>query len=140
MIRAVLGFIVAAVLWAPAFFTLARIGFFIWPDYETHARAWLDEGVFTFPAPMAAYNVVCWALAHVVVGWLGVAIGARREVAWVLAAVLALYLSAVHLVLYWPNFPWWYNLGVALLAAPAVLLGGKLAGRFVQSKEPVTAH
>ncbi|HEX7236929.1 MAG TPA: hypothetical protein VF405_08210 [Gammaproteobacteria bacterium] len=134
MIRAVLGFVVAAAVWFPAFFTLARLGFFIWPDFETHARAWLEQGVFTFPAPMAAYNVVCWALAHVIVGWLGVAIGGRREVAWALAAVIALYLCAVHLVLYWSNFPWWYNFGVALLAAPAVLLGGKVAGRFVRPK------
>ena len=49
-----------------------------------------------------------------------------------LALTIALYLSAIHLVFFWPNFPWWYNLGVALLAAPAVLLGGKLAGRFVR--------
>jgi hypothetical protein len=139
MIRAILGFIAAAVVWIPAFFTLARLGFFIWPDYEPHARAWLDQGVFTFPAPMAAYNVACWALTHVIVGWLGVAIGGRREVGWALAAVIALYLAAVHLVLYWPNFPWWYNLGVALLAAPAVLVGGKLAGRFVRPGVPAAA-
>jgi hypothetical protein len=132
MVRAVLGFIVAAVVWMPMFFGLALVGFFIWPEYEAHARVWFEEGVFTFPSPMAAYNVVCWALADVVAGWLAVAIGARRQVAWTLAAVIALYLAAVHLVFYWPNFPWWYNLGVALLAAPAVLLGGKLAGRFVR--------
>lgn len=140
MIRAVLGFIVAAVVWMPAFFALARLGFFIWPDYETHARAWLDDGVFTFPSAMAAYNVVCWALAEVLAGWLAVAIGKRREVGWVLAAVLTLYLSVLHLYLYWPNFPWWYNVGVALLAAPAVLLGGKLAAPFVSSSVPAAAH
>ena len=140
MIRAGLGFLVATVVWMPSFFVLARLGFFIWPDYETHARAWLDEGKFTFPSAMAAYNVVCWALAEVLAGWLGVAIGRRREVAWALAAVLGLYLCALHLYFYWPNFPWWYNLGVALLAAPAVLLGGKLAAPFVRSSVPAAAH
>jgi hypothetical protein len=139
MIRAVLGFIVALVIGLPTFFMFARVGFFIWPDYETHARAWFDQGVFTFPSPMAAYNVVCWALANCVVGWVGTAVGGRREVAWALAAVIGLYLSALHLYVQWPNFPWWYNLGVALLAAPAVLLGGKLAGRFVRPSVPTPA-
>jgi hypothetical protein len=140
MIRAIVGFVVGAVVWTPAFFTLARLGFFIWPDYETHARVWFEQGIFSFPSPMAAYNVVCWALAEVLVGWLAVFIGRRREVGWALAAVIALYLSAVHLVLYWPNFPWWYNLGVALLAAPAVLLGARLARPAIPSRAPAAAH
>jgi hypothetical protein len=57
-----------------------------------------------------------------------------------LAAVLAGYLGVIHLLLEWSTFPWWYNLGVVLLAAPAVLLGGKLAGRFVRSSSPAMAH
>ena len=81
---------------------------------------------------MAAYNAACWALAEVLAGWIAVAVARRRQVAWALAAVLALYLSVLHLYLYWPDFPWWYNVAVALAAAPAVLLGGKLAGRFVR--------
>ena len=46
----------------------------------------------------------------------------RPQAAWALAAVLALYLGLLHLYLYWPDFPWWYNVAVAGLAAPAVLL------------------
>ena len=89
---------------------------------------------------MAALNVVCWVLAEVFAGWLAVAIGRRREAAWALAAVLALYLCVLHLYLYWPNFPWWYNVCVAGLAAPAVLLGAKLASGFVRRVEAVTVQ
>jgi hypothetical protein len=32
------------------------------------------------------------------------------------------YLAGLHLVLYWPRFPWWYNLGVVIPAVRAVLL------------------
>ena len=48
------------------------------------------------------------------------------------AGVLGIYLAALHLILYWPRFPWWYNLGVVIPAVPAVLFGGTLgrAARF----------
>jgi hypothetical protein len=134
MIRAVLGFVVGALVWLPAFFLIARAGFFIWPDYATYARTWFNEGVFEFPGPMAAFNVVCWLLAELIAGWVTLAIGRKREAAWVLAAAIALYLGVVHLVLFWPSFPWWYNVAVALLAAPAVLLGATLARGFVRAK------
>jgi hypothetical protein len=54
-------------------------------------------------------------------------ISKRPAAVWVLAALLGIYLAAVHLVLYWPRFPWRYNLGVVIPAVPAVLLGGYLA-------------
>ena len=132
MIRALLGLLAGVIVWMPAFFLLAGLGNLIWPEYTTHAQAWFEDDVFTFPAPMAAYNAVCWAAAEVLAGWVAVAVGRRRQVAWTLAAVLALYLGVLHLYWYWPRFPWWYNVAVALAAAPAVLLGGALAGRFVR--------
>lgn len=139
MLRAALGFLAGAVLWMPAFFILAGLGNWIWPEYTTHAQAWFEQSAFTFPAPMAAYNAACWAVSEVLAGWVAVAVGRRRQAAWALAAVAALYLSLMHLVLYWPDFPWWYNLGVALVAAPAVLLGGRVAGRFVRPVEAAAA-
>jgi hypothetical protein len=48
-------------------------------------------------------------------------------VVWVLAGLLGIYLAAVHLVLFWARFPWWYNLGVVIPAVPAVLWGATLA-------------
>jgi hypothetical protein len=39
----------------------------------------------------------------------------------------------------WSTFPWWYNLGVALPAAPAVLLGGKMAAGFARRATPAVA-
>ena len=132
MVRAVLGFVVAGLVWMPAFFALTFGIAFVWPAYAVHGRTWFETGVFTFQPPMAAVNVLFWALAAVLAGWVAVAIARRREPAWALAAVIALYLSVIHLVLYWPNFPWWYNVGVAGLAAPAVLLGARLANGFVR--------
>ena len=136
MVRAVLGFIVAAVLWMAAFLALTFSVAFVWPAYAVHGRTWFESGVFTFEPAMAAVNVFCWALAEVFAGWLAVVIGRRRAVGWALAAVLVLYLGAMHLYLEWSTFPWWYNVGVAGLAAPAVLFGAKLADGFVRPRAP----
>lgn len=130
--RAVIGFIVGAVLWMPTFFLMTALVAFLWPAYAAHGRTWFETGVFTFEPAMAAINVVCWALAAVLAGWLVVAVARRREAAWALAAVLTLYLGTLHIILYWRNFPWWYNVGVVVFAAPAVLLGAKLASGFVR--------
>jgi hypothetical protein len=139
MVRAVLGFVVAAVAWMAAFFALTFSIAFLWRDYAVHGQTWFESGVFTFEPPMAVLNVVCWVLAEVLAGWLAVAIGRRREVAWALAAVLVLYLGALHLYLEWSRFPWWYNVAVAGLAAPAVLLGGKMAAGFARNAAPAVA-
>ncbi len=139
MLRAVLGFFVAAVAWLAAFLALTFSVAFLWPAYAAHGSTWFESGVFTFEPPMAALNVACWVLAEVLAGWLAVAVGRRPEVAWALAAALALYLGVTHLYLEWPTFPWWYNVGVAGLAAPAVLLGGKMAGGFARRATPAFA-
>ena len=98
----------------------------LWPDYAIHGRQWMREGVFTFTPPMACCNLVLWALAEIGAGWVAGRIAKRREAVWVLAGLLGIYLAVVHLVLGWPRFPWWYNLGVVIPAVPAVLLGAKL--------------
>jgi hypothetical protein len=139
MLRAVLGFVVAALLWMAAFFALTVAVAAVWPAYAAHGRTWFESGVFTFEPPMAVLNILAWALAEVFAGWVAVAIGRRREGAWALAVVLALYLGTMHLYLEWPTFPWWYNVGVAGLAAPAVLLGGKMAAGFVRRAVPAIA-
>lgn len=133
MIRAALGFVIGAVVWFPAFFIIARAFFFVSPDYAVHARTWLSDGVFEFTAPQAAANIVFWVLSEVFAGWLAAVVARRPEAAWALAAVVLLYLGTLHLALYWPMFPWWYNVGVVLTSAPAVLFGGRLASRFGRS-------
>ena len=141
MMRGVLGFVVGAIAWMPAFFVLAGlVGNLVWSDYGTHAEVWFEQRTYTFASSMSVLHVLCWALAAVLAGWLAVAIGRQRKVAWALAGVIAAYAGVLHLYLYWPGFPWWYNLGVALPVGPAVLLGGRLAGRFVRSRDPATAH
>jgi hypothetical protein len=127
MVRGVLGVLVGAVVWMVGFFVLAVVLAQLWPDYAIHGRQWTKENVFSFTAAMAGCNLVFWVLAEIGGGWAAGKIAKRREAVWVLAGLLGVYLAALHLVLYWPRFPWWYNLGVVIPAIPAVLLGGMLA-------------
>lgn len=125
--RSVLGVVFGAIFWMVGFYVLAIAVSAVWPDYAVHGREWMKQGVFSFTAPMACCNLVLWVLAEIGGGWIAGKIAKRREAVWVLAGLLGLYLAALHLVFYWPRFPWWYNLGVVIPAVPAVLLGGRLA-------------
>jgi hypothetical protein len=127
MVRSVLGVVAGVILWAVGFYVLAIVLAQLWPDYGIHGRQWTQHGVFTFTALMAGCNLVFWVLAEIGAGWVAGKIGKRRQAVWVLAGLLGIYLATLHLVLYWPRFPWWYNLGVVITVVPAVLLGGKLA-------------
>jgi len=127
MVRSVLGVVVGAIAWMVGFWILAILLARVWPDYAIHGRQWIREGVFTFTPPMATANLAFWALAEIGAGWVAAKIARRHQAVWVLAAVVGIYLAAVHLVLFWPRFPWWYNLGVVIPAVPAVLLGARLA-------------
>ena len=130
MLRSVLGVAVGAVLWMVGFYALAIVLAQLWPDYAIHGRQWMREGVFTFTPPMASCNLVLWVLAEIGAGWVAAKIAKRRGAVWALAGLLGVYLAAVHLVFYWPRFPWWYNLGVVIPAVPAVLLGARLANSY----------
>jgi hypothetical protein len=127
MVRGVLGVVVGAVVWMAGFFALALVLAQLWPGYAIHGREWTRQGVFTFTPPMACCNLVFWLLAEIGAGWVTGMIAKRREAVWVLAGLLGVYLAVLHLILYWPRFPWWYNLGVVIPTVPAVLFGGKLA-------------
>lgn len=128
MMRKVLGFVAAAIVWMVGFFVLASLLARVWPEYGIHAREWIKDGVFTFTAPMACCNLLFWVLAEIGAGWVAAKISRHRGVVWLLAGLVGLYLAAVHLGLDWSHFPWWYNLGVVIPAVPAVLLGARLAG------------
>ena len=127
MVRGVLGVVAGVVVWAVGFFLLAVLLAQLWPDYAIHGRRWTQENVFTFTTAMACCNLVFWLLSDIGAGWAAGKTAARREAVWVLAGLLGVYLAAIHLVLFWPRFPWWYNLGVVIPVIPAVFLGGKLA-------------
>jgi hypothetical protein len=127
MVRDVLGVVIGAVVWMLGFFVLALVLARLWPDYAIHGREWTRQGVFTFTPLMACCNLVFWVLAEIGAGWGAGKIAKRHAAVWVLAGLLGMYLAALHLVLYWPRFPWWYNLGVVILVVPAVLLGAKVA-------------
>ncbi|HVP34884.1 MAG TPA: hypothetical protein VMT09_14645 [Steroidobacteraceae bacterium] len=127
MVRSVLGVVIGAVVWAVGFYVLASALAQLWPDYAVHGRQWMREGAFTFTAAMACWNLALWVLAEIGAGWAAAMISKRRGAVWALAGLLGIYLATLHLVLYWPRFPWWYNLGVVIPAVPAVLLGARLA-------------
>jgi uncharacterized membrane protein YeaQ/YmgE (transglycosylase-associated protein family) len=135
--RSVLGVVIGALVWMAAFFTLARLFMFASPDYAVHARGWMTAHVYDFTVPMSVFNALDWIVAEIVAGWIAVVIARRREASWVLAGVLGAYLAYQHLYAEWSNLPWWYNLAVAIPAAPAVLLGGKLAAAFVRRPRAV---
>lgn len=127
MVRNVLGVLVGAIVWMVGFYALAFLLAAWWPDYALHGRQFFREGVFTFTPPMACFNLLIWVLAEIGAGWVAMKIAKRRGAVWVLAGLLGAYLASMHLILYWPRFPWWYNLAVVIPAVPAVLLGGRLA-------------
>jgi hypothetical protein len=127
MVRSIVGIVSGAVLWMLGFFVLALILAQLWPDYAIHGRQWTRENLFTFTPLMACCNLVFWVLAEIGAGWAVAKIAKRREALWILAAMVTIYLIALHLILYWSRFPWWYNLGVVIPAIPALLLGGRLA-------------
>jgi hypothetical protein len=110
------------------FLVLAIVLAQLWPDYAIHGRRWTREAVFTFTPLMACFNLIFWVLAEIAAGWTVGKIAKRREAVWVLAGIVGIYLACVHLFIYWPRFPWWYNLAVVIPAVPAVLWGGKMAG------------
>ena len=127
MARNILAVIVAAILWMAVFYAFMFATSASWPDFQTHARAWTQQGVFSFTPLMASFNLVYWLIAAVVAGFVAKKIATRKEAVWVLAGILVLYLASLHFVMMWSMFPWWYNLGVVIPCVPAVLLGAKLA-------------
>lgn len=139
MMRGVLGVLVGGVIWMVCFIALARLLFLAWPDYAAHAHSWVTAGVYDFTALMSGFNILFWVLSEMAAGWLAVVIARRREAAWVLAALLMAYMCFMHLYYVWDRLPWWYNLLVALLSGPAVLLGGKLAERLARPAGMVIA-
>jgi hypothetical protein len=130
MIRQVVAIVVGLVVWLVGFTTLAFGVAQVWASYGVHARQWMDQRVFTFPPTAASCNLILWILAAVAAGWAAARIARDRRTVWILAALMALYLAALHLVLEWSLFPWWYNLGVVIPAVPAVYAGANLAGLF----------
>ncbi len=129
MLRSVLGVVIGAIVWMVGFYLLAMALAHLWPDYAIHARQWVRDGAFTFTPGMACCNLLLWVLAEAGAGSVAAKVSKRLRAVWVLAGLGAIYLAAVHLVLHWRVFPWWYNLGVVIPAAPAVLLGARLANR-----------
>jgi hypothetical protein len=132
IVRTGLGIVAGSIVWMVGFFTLARLLFLVWPAYAARAQVWIDSGTYDFATAMSVFNIVFWLLAEIGAGWIAVFIARRREAAWVLAALVMLYMCFNHLYYFWDRFPWWYNLAVALPSGLAVFLGGKLADRWVR--------
>ena len=135
MLRGILGVVVGVIVWwVGFFFGLAQLLMYSWPAYAAVAREFIVTGVSQFTTPMYAWNAVMWVLAEIAAGWIAVVIARRREAGWVLAGLLMAFLCFMHLYREWDRFPGWYNLAVALPSGAAVLLGGRLAARFVRGQ------
>ncbi|HUN76224.1 MAG TPA: hypothetical protein VMU40_17030 [Steroidobacteraceae bacterium] len=127
MLRSAAGVVVGLIVWMVGFYALAIGVSELWPDYAIHGREWMREGRFTFTPAMASCNLALWVLAEIAAGWLAARISKHRGAVWALAALVGIYLAAVHLIFDWSRFPWWYDLGVVIPSVPAVLLGAALA-------------
>jgi hypothetical protein len=139
MVRGVIGVFVGGLVWWMGFFGLARLLFLSWPAYATTAHEFMTTGVSGFTPTMYGWNASFWVLAEIAAGWVAVVISRRRESAWVLGALLMVFLCFMHLYLEWARFPALYNLAVALPSGAAVLLGGRIAARFTRSRAPVSS-
>lgn len=126
MARSIIGVVVGALAWMFVFFFVAFLFALLWPAYGAMGRAWFEQGVFGFTAPMAVCNLIVWAVSAMAAGWVAMKISRNPRAVWTLAILIGLFLACIHLLLEWRTFPWWYNLGVVLPAIPAVLLGGRL--------------
>ena len=127
MLRQVLGIIAGAGLCQFGFLTLAFGLAQLWPAYAVHGRTYLQQRLFTFPAPMAVCTLLLWVAAALAAGFVVMKITQSWRGVQVLAAAIVSYAATIHLILEWPRFPWWYNLAVVLQMGPAVLLGGWIA-------------
>ncbi len=127
MQRSILGIIAGAALCYLGFLALAFGLAQLWPAYAVHGRTYLQQRVFTFPAPMAACTLLLWVAAAFAAGFVAMKITRTWGALQALAALIVAYAAAVHLILEWPRFPWWYNVTVVLQMGPAVLLGARSA-------------
>lgn len=123
MLRNVLGIIAGAALCNFGFLALAFGLAQLWPAYGVHGRTYLQQRLFTFPAPMAACTLLLWVAAALAAGFVAMKITQTWRGVQVLAALIVAYAATIHLILEWPRFPWWYNVAVVLQMGPAVLLG-----------------
>ena len=135
MVRGVLGVVAGWVVWFVGFLALAILLAAVWPEYRVHGQAWMNDHVFDFPTPMAVFNVIFWILAEIAGGWVAMAMARRREA----VPGTGGYLLYEHLYAESADIPAWYNLAVAILGVPAVLLGGELAGRSAHRVRPAPA-
>ena len=129
-VRTILAVLAGAILWMVGFLVVARILAFVWPAYAVAARIWTRTGAYTFTPPMSVFNASFWILAEIAAGWLTAVIARRPQAIWSLAVLVMGYLCFMPLYYAWHEFPWWYNVVVALTSGPAVLLGGKLGGTY----------
>jgi hypothetical protein len=101
----------------------------IWPGYAVHVREWMSQRIFTFTPPMAAANLVFWALGFCAAGRTTARIARDRTAVWVTAGLMQADAAYVHLYQDWLIIPWWYNLAVVCLVIPAAWCGARLGRR-----------
>ncbi len=129
MIRLILAVVVGIIVWMFGFDVLAIALSKLWPEYGSEAQHWVREGVFSMTAAMACCTLLFWMIAEAAAGATAALIAKKDAGPRVLAGIIGVYLAAMHFILFWARFPWWYNLVVVCTAIPAVIFGGWLAKR-----------
>jgi hypothetical protein len=127
MIRPILAVVLGLIVWILGFDVLAIALSKLWPEYASEAQHWMRDGVFSMTAAMACCTLLFWMIAEAAAGATAALIAKKDAAPRVLAGIIGLYLIAMHFILFWARFPWWYNLGVVCSSVPAVIFGGWLA-------------
>ena len=120
MKRAILAFIVSAVVWVLVVSVLDRVLRIITPGYAA------AEPNMAFTLGMMASRLLIAALTSIAAGAVAAVIApSSPRVPWVLGVVLLVVFIPQHLRL-WSLFPLWYHLTFLLTLLPLVLLGARL--------------
>ncbi len=127
MTRGAFGVLAGLIVWNFGFLMLCYLLASLWPEFAIHARLYQSAKIFSFTAPMACLLIFFWIVAEIGAGWVAMTIARQQKALWLLAGLGLTYAVAVHIVLFWARFPWWYNLAIITHPVPAVLLGGRLA-------------
>jgi hypothetical protein len=127
MIRNISGVALGLVTCQAVFSAGAMAAMLLWPEYAVHGRRYLDSRIFTFTSAMACLNLVFWVLGEIGAGWATAKTARDHRAVWILAGLMEAYAAAVHLLLHWSRFPWWYNLAVVIPVVPAALWGARFA-------------
>ncbi len=127
MLRKIVAVVLGLVACQAVFVALVVLLELVWPDYTVHVREWMGQQTFSFTTPMAAANLLFWALGFFAAGWTTARIARDRSAVWAMVGVMQVYAVYVHFYEAWSIIPWWYNVVVVGMVIPAAWCGARVA-------------